>query len=150
MAELLPHRPTTAGQPRSSTAGGRRPRPGSAKLAALALRETTDIEVGTAVTHTFARHPLALAQQALTATALAPNRFTLGIGPSHPHIVEDAYGLSYERPARHVREYLSALTPLLRGETTDYRGETLRAAGTIEVAGRRRPRSWSRRWDRRC
>ncbi|WP_063000446.1 TIGR03564 family F420-dependent LLM class oxidoreductase [Nocardia mikamii] len=104
-------------------------------VATLALRETTDIEVGTAVTHTFARHPIALAQQALTATALGPNRFTLGIGPSHPHIVEDAYGLSYERPARHVREYLSALTPLLRGETTDYRGETLRAAATIEVAG---------------
>ncbi|PSR61250.1 LLM class F420-dependent oxidoreductase [Nocardia sp. MDA0666] len=48
---------------------------------------------------------------------------------------EAEHGLSYERPVRHVREYLSALTPLLRGETTDYRGETLRAAGTIEVAG---------------
>ncbi|WP_227980677.1 TIGR03564 family F420-dependent LLM class oxidoreductase [Nocardia spumae] len=102
-------------------------------VAAPAVREIADIEVGTAVTHTFARHPITLAQQALTITAQGANRYALGLGPSHPHIVEGSYGLSYERPARHVREYLSALAPLLRGETVDYRGETLRAAGTVEV-----------------
>ncbi|WP_216916610.1 TIGR03564 family F420-dependent LLM class oxidoreductase [Nocardia noduli] len=104
-------------------------------VAALAVREVPDIELGTAVAHTFPRHPLALASQALTVTALGPGRFTLGIGPSHPHVVENMFGLSYERPARHIREYLSALVPLLRGETVDYRGETLRAAGTVEVPG---------------
>ena len=40
-------------------------------LAALCARETTRIELGTAVVPTFPRHPTAMAQQALTAQAMA-------------------------------------------------------------------------------
>ncbi|WP_040796347.1 TIGR03564 family F420-dependent LLM class oxidoreductase [Nocardia higoensis] len=103
-------------------------------VAALAAREVPGIELGTAVVQTFPRHPITLASQALTVAAAAGSgRFTLGIGPSHPQVVEGSFGLSYERPARHIREYLSALMPLLRGEAVDYRGETVRAAATLEV-----------------
>jgi F420-dependent oxidoreductase-like protein len=108
-------------------------------LAALAGREVPGIEVGTAVTQTYPRHPLALAGQALTAQAATGGRFTLGIGPSHPHIIEGWFGHSYERPARHVREYLTALTPLLRGEQVDFHGETLTAVGRVEVPVPRPP-----------
>src|SRR5689334_18761970 len=88
--------------------------------AALAARETPGIEVGTAVLPTYPRHPLTLAGQALTAQAVAGGRFTLGIGPSHPPIIEGAHGIPYGRPARHAREYLTALRPLLRGEAVDW------------------------------
>ncbi|SEG65445.1 F420-dependent oxidoreductase, MSMEG_4879 family [Thermomonospora echinospora] len=108
-------------------------------LAALAGREVPGIEVGTAVTQTWPRHPLALAGQALTAQAATGGRFTLGVGPSHPQIVEGLFGLPYERPARHVREYLTALMPLLRGEPVDFHGETLTAAGRVEVPVPRPP-----------
>lgn len=107
--------------------------------AALAGREVPGIEVGTAIVPTFPRHPLALASQALTAQAMTGGRFTLGIGPSHPQVIEDAHGISYERPARHVREYLSALRPLLRGEDVDYHGETLTAVGTLDAPGATAP-----------
>ncbi|MFA1542385.1 LLM class F420-dependent oxidoreductase [Actinomadura monticuli] len=103
--------------------------------AALAGREVPGIEVGTAVVPTFPRHPLALAGQALTAQAMAGGRFTLGIGPSHPQVIEGAHGLSYGRPARHVREYLAALRPLLRGEDVDHHGETLTAVGAVDAPG---------------
>ncbi|GII64946.1 LLM class F420-dependent oxidoreductase [Sphaerisporangium krabiense] len=104
-------------------------------LAALAAREVPGIDVGTAVTQTYPRHPLALAGQALTAQAAGRGRFVLGVGPSHQPIIEGWFGYSYARPARHVREYLTALGPLLRGEQVDYRGETLTAAGRVEVPG---------------
>ncbi|GAA4628371.1 TIGR03564 family F420-dependent LLM class oxidoreductase [Actinoallomurus vinaceus] len=104
-------------------------------LAALAAREVPGIDVGTAVTQTYPRHPLALAGQALTAQAASDGRFILGVGPSHPHIVETRFGLSYERPARHVREYLTALVPLLRGEEIDHHGEVLTAVGAVGVPG---------------
>ncbi|HEV7626147.1 MAG TPA: LLM class flavin-dependent oxidoreductase, partial [Streptomyces sp.] len=90
-------------------------------VAALAARETPGIEVGTAVVQTYPRHPLALAGQALTAQTVSGNRLTLGIGPSHRQIVEGLLGLSYDRPALHTREYLTALRPLLRGEPVEYR-----------------------------
>jgi F420-dependent oxidoreductase-like protein len=108
-------------------------------LAMLSAVQVPRIAVGTAVTWTYPRHPIALASQALTAQAASGNRFTLGIGPSHQPIVEEQFGYSYERPARHVREYLSALMPLLRGEQTDFRGDTVTAAGRVEVPGARPP-----------
>lgn len=103
--------------------------------AALAGREAPGLEVGTAIVPTWPRHPLALASQALTAQAMAGGRFTLGIGPSHPPVIEGGHGIAYERPARHVREYLSALRPLLRGEDVEYRGETLTAVGAVDAPG---------------
>lgn len=111
----------------------------SITVAALAGREVPGIEVGTAVVQTYPRHPLALAGQALTAQSVSGNTFTLGLGPSHREIVEGVFGLSYDRPARHVREYLSALMPLLRGETVEYRGETLSVAGQVNAPGATTP-----------
>jgi F420-dependent oxidoreductase-like protein len=108
-------------------------------LAMLSASQVPGIEVGTAVTPTYPRHPLALASQALTAQAASGNRFTLGIGPSHRPIIEAQFGYSYDRPARHVREYLAALMPLLRGEQVDYHGEVITAAGQVAVPGARAP-----------
>ena len=94
------------------------------------------IGLGTAVTPTFPRHPTAIAQQALTAAAATGNRFTLGIGLSHKIVIENMLGLSYEKPARHMREYLDVLMPLLRGETLNYQGELYRVGGlTLSVPG---------------
>ncbi len=103
---------------------------------AIAGRETQRIEVGTAVTPTYPRHPTAIAQQAITAAAASGNRFTLGIGLAHKVMIEDALGLSYERPARHMREYLEVLAPLLRGEQVNFSGEQYRVHGlSVGAAG---------------
>lgn len=84
---------------------------------------TTKIGLGTAVTPTYPRHPTAIAQQALTAAAASDNRFSLGIGLSHKIVIEDMLGFSYDKPARHMREYLSILGPLLKGETASFKGD---------------------------
>ena len=99
-------------------------------------REVPRIGLGTAVTPTYPRHPTALAQQALTAAAATGNRFTLGIGLSHKVVIENMLGLSYDKPASHMREYLDVLMPLLRGEAVAYQGEQYRLGGvTLTVPG---------------
>jgi F420-dependent oxidoreductase-like protein len=71
--------------------------------------QTDRIELGTAVVPIQGRHPVALAQQALSTQAVCQGRFTLGLGPSHDWIVHDMMGLPYERPAALVRSYLDVL-----------------------------------------
>ena len=95
---------------------------------AVAGSQVPGIELGTAVVPTYPRHPAVLAQQALTAAlAVGPGRLTLGIGLSHKIVIEDMYGYSFERPARHMREYLSVLLPLLDGTAVSVDGSTLSA-----------------------
>jgi F420-dependent oxidoreductase-like protein len=45
------------------------------------------------------------------------------------------FGMSFEKPARHMREYLSILVPLVHGEVASFDGDTLSAHGAISVAG---------------
>lgn len=93
---------------------------------AIIGRETSRIGLGTAVTPTYPRHPSAIAQQALTTGAASGGRFSLGIGLSHKVVIEDMLGMSYAKPARHMKEYLSILGPLLRGERISHAGDEYR------------------------
>jgi len=97
--------------------------------------ETSRIEFGTAVTPTFPRHPTALAQQAVTTSVACDGRFTLGIGLSHKLVVEDMLGLSYDKPAAHMKEYLQIIGPLLKGEAVDYSGEQYSSKVALDVPG---------------
>ena len=102
---------------------------------ALAGATTTRIQLGTAVIPTYSRHPLVLASQALTTQAATNNRLVLGVGSSHRALVEGVLGADYERPAAYLREYLSVLPRLLRGERFDSEGERLHV-DTTSVFGR--------------
>ncbi len=106
-------------------------------LCALTLigHEVPRIELGTAVVPTYPRHPAALASQALTASVASGGRFTLGIGLSHQFVIEAMYGYSFDKPVRHMREYLSVLVPLLAGEAADFEGETVTAKLGLSVPG---------------
>jgi F420-dependent oxidoreductase-like protein len=81
------------------------------------------IELGTAVVPTFTRHPSALAAQALTAQAAIDNPLVLGIGLSHQPSVEQRLNLRWERPVRHMRDYLDVLLPLLEVGSVAHRGD---------------------------
>lgn len=107
-------------------------------IATLGLigREVPRIGLGTAVTPTYPRHPTAIAQQAMTTAAAAGVRFSLGIGLSHRLVIEDMFGFSYEKPAKHMREYLSVLMPLVRGEQTNFDGEQYHVHGVqMDIPG---------------
>lgn len=93
------------------------------------------IELGTAVVPTFPRHPHAMAQQAHTVAAASGNRFTLGIGLSHKIVIENMLGLSYDKPVRHLREYLNVLMPLSRNEMANFDGEMYRVHAPVTAKG---------------
>ena len=84
---------------------------------------TSRIELGTSIVATYPRHPMVMAQQALTTNLATGGRFTLGIGLSHQFIVESWQGLGWVSPIRHAREYLSVLMPLLEGKLVDFEGQ---------------------------
>src|SRR3954452_7283093 len=98
-------------------------------LTALALigREVPTIELGTAVVPTYPRHPLVLAGQALTTQAACGGRLALGIGLSHRVVIERVYGYSFDRPALHMREYVTVLREMILCGETRFEGETVRA-----------------------
>ncbi len=94
-------------------------------------RETKTIEMGTAVVPTYPRHPVVMAQQALTAQSASGGRFTLGIGLSHATMIDNTLGIPFERPVRHMREYLEVLMPILEGEPADVSGELYRVRARV-------------------
>ncbi|UGQ12480.1 TIGR03564 family F420-dependent LLM class oxidoreductase [Yinghuangia sp. ASG 101] len=105
---------------------------------ALAGRETSTIELGTAVLQTYPCHPLMQAQRAASCVAgMGRAGLTLGLGPSHEANIAGVYGLSYARPGANTEEYLRIVTALLRGEAVDFAGEEWSAhatAGTVRAA----------------
>ncbi|AQA24113.1 F420-dependent oxidoreductase family protein [Rhodococcus sp. MTM3W5.2] len=106
---------------------------------AVAGGSVPGIGLGTAVVPTPQRHPLVLASHALTVQAATDNRLTLGIGAGIATMVDGMFGLPHDRPVHRMREYLSALDPLLHGETVSYQGETTRAVGAVTVPGAQPP-----------
>jgi F420-dependent oxidoreductase-like protein len=110
---------------------------------AIVGREVPGIELGTAVVPTYPRHPMMLAQQALSTQAAINSRgdagLCLGIGLSHKIVVESMWGLSYDKPVRHLKEYLSVLMPLLEGKPVSFAGEEFRVNGGVSVPGSSRP-----------
>jgi F420-dependent oxidoreductase-like protein len=86
--------------------------------AALLGDATARIEIGTAVVPVQPRHPVALAQQALSTQAVCDGRLLLGLGVSHHWIIDDMLGLPYERPLATMRSYLDVLAPALAGPGT--------------------------------
>jgi len=102
---------------------------------AVAGAAVADIAVGTAVVPVPQRHPMVLAGQALTAQAAVAGRLTLGVGAGVGAMVSGMFGLPTDRPVHRMREYLTVLGPLLRGNSVDHRGETLTAVGAVTVPG---------------
>jgi 5,10-methylenetetrahydromethanopterin reductase len=103
---------------------------------AVVGREVPRIELQTGVVPTYSRHPLTMAQQALTVQAASGGRFVLGIGLSHQMVIENMFGLSFEKPVRHMREYLSVLMPLIHEGKASFQGETIRSEIGIGVEPR--------------
>ena len=65
---------------------------------ALAAVWRRRLRLGTAIVPVFTRGPALIAQSAATLAALAPGRFSLGLGASSPVIVEQWNGIAFDQP----------------------------------------------------
>jgi F420-dependent oxidoreductase-like protein len=105
-------------------------------LTAITLmgQATDRIELGTAVLPIQTRHPIAMAQEALSVQAVCEGRFTLGIGVSHDWVIEGQLGLPYERPAHQMRSYLEVLNAALGGPgSVDVENDEYRVHSPMDV-----------------
>lgn len=96
--------------------------------------ETSRIEIGTAVVPVQPRHPIALAQQALSVQSVCAGRLALGLGVSHHWIIEEMLGLSYARPTATMRSYLDVLDRALAGPgSIDVENEEFRVHNPLDI-----------------
>ena len=96
---------------------------------------TQRIGLGNGVVPIYPRHPVAMAQAALTLNELTGNRFRLGIGVSHAASMQDMLGLRVTEPLATMREYVAVLRGAL-GEGSDFSGRHYRARWAMAVPRR--------------
>ena len=90
-------------------------------------------EVGTSVVPLYGRHPVGLAQLAMTAQRALQGRFTLGIGAASKRHAEGVLGLSWDKPFSYTRDFIDALQPLLAGQPADVTGEQVSAHAQLGI-----------------
>jgi alkanesulfonate monooxygenase SsuD/methylene tetrahydromethanopterin reductase-like flavin-dependent oxidoreductase (luciferase family) len=96
---------------------------------------TSRIGLGNGVVPIYPRHPVAMAQAALTLNEVTAHRFRLGIGVSHAASMEDMLGLRVVEPLTAMREYVAVLRGAL-GEGSDFSGRHYRARWAMAVPRR--------------
>jgi 5,10-methylenetetrahydromethanopterin reductase len=102
--------------------------------ATLVGAETSRIQIGTAVVPVQPRHPIALAQQALSTQAVCHGRLNLGLGVSHHWIVDEMLGLPYEYPVATMRAHLDVLDAALAGPgPVDVENDLFRVHNPLDI-----------------
>ncbi|HEX8306521.1 MAG TPA: LLM class F420-dependent oxidoreductase [Jatrophihabitans sp.] len=97
-------------------------------LAVAALAEPR-LYLGTAIVPVFTRGPALIAQSAAGLAALAPGRFSLGLGASSPAIVEQWNGIGFDQPYRRTRDVLRFVNRALAGEKVSANFDTFTVSG---------------------
>jgi F420-dependent oxidoreductase-like protein len=96
---------------------------------------TTRIGLGNGVVPIYPRHPVTMAQAALTLSELTGGRFTLGVGVSHRASMEAMLGLTLREPLAVMREYVAVLRGALGG-TAAFEGRHYRVKWSFAVPER--------------
>jgi F420-dependent oxidoreductase-like protein len=96
---------------------------------------TTRLGLGNGVVPIYPRHPVAMAQAALTLSEMTGGRFTLGLGVSHRASMESALGLTLREPLGVMREYVAVLRGAL-GKGASFDGRHYRVNWSLAVPER--------------
>ena len=73
------------------------------------LAATTTLKLATGIANIYARDPMTMAACQKTLAEAYPQRFLLGLGVSHHHLVERLRKHDYSRPLTYMRNYLTAM-----------------------------------------
>lgn len=98
---------------------------------------TERIKLGTGVLPAFNRHPLALAQEAVTLDEFSNGRLWLGIGTSHAATMQGWYGFPFDKPLSQLKEYLEVLRAVVRTGSVMHEGAFYTARFAFSGAGPR-------------
>jgi probable F420-dependent oxidoreductase len=79
-------------------------------VAAYMLAQTTKLKIGSSIASIYARDAFTSRRGMITLNDLFGGRFILGLGVSHPPMVEGLRGHTYEKPIPAMRRYLNGIT----------------------------------------
>jgi F420-dependent oxidoreductase-like protein len=96
---------------------------------------TTRLGLGNGVVPIYPRHPVVMAQAALTLAEMTGGRFRLGIGVSHRSSMEAALGVPLREPLAVMREYVAVLRGAL-GSGAKFEGKHYRVDWSMAVPER--------------
>lgn len=85
------------------------------QLAVYAVR-TRRLRLGTGIVNVYTRTPTLLAMSVATLDQLSAGRAVLGLGTGHKEDLERGHGVTFEQPFQRLREYVSLLRAILRGD----------------------------------
>lgn len=86
-------------------------------------RETSRMQLGTAIINVFARSPATVAQEFAALDAISGGRALLGLGSSASAVAEHFHGIPFDRPLTRMREYIEIFNLLISGERLRYKGD---------------------------
>ncbi len=89
----------------------------SLQVCAIYASATERIRLGTGVVPIYSRTPATMAQESATIADFSGGRFNLGLGVSHKPVVEFWHGQKIGKPVTEMREYVSIVRAILRGES---------------------------------
>ena len=98
------------------------------QLTAIACA-TSQINVGPGILPIFGRTPLMTAMSAAGLASVSGGRFILGLGVGNRQAVESGHGVPYQRPLGRLRETISIVRRLLRGDEVEHRGRLFGMSG---------------------
>ena len=98
-------------------------------LAGALSQTVSKMRVGVAVSPAFTRTPAVFAAMSGAAAQLMPGRFILGLGCSSETIVNRWNGVPFEKPLTRVRETVTLVRSMLKGERSSFNGKTVRSEG---------------------
>ena len=92
------------------------------QMAAYSMK-TESIRIGSGIVPIYIRSPILTGMTALGLAELSKERTILGLGTSHPFIVEDGHGIKLDRPLTYMKEYLEIISMMRKQHHFSYHGE---------------------------
>ena len=97
------------------------------QLTAFAMA-TRRIHLGTGILPVFSRTPTLTAMSAVGLDMISNHRFILGLGVGHQGSVEGSHGIDFKNPFTRIKETVTIVRRLLRGEHVSYQGRLFKVA----------------------
>ncbi|MEV6902471.1 LLM class flavin-dependent oxidoreductase [Amycolatopsis sp. NPDC051372] len=96
---------------------------------------TSRLQLGSGIMQVGVRTPVAVAQAALTLADMSGGRFSLGLGPSGPQVMEGLHGVAFAKPLTRMRETVEIVRSAFAGKKISFSGK----AFEIPLPGEARP-----------
>lgn len=101
----------------------------AASMLTVVATKTTRIGIASGVFNVYSRSAALIAQTVATLQTISGGRFTLGLGPSGPRVIENWHGVPYRAPLARTGDYVKIIRQALAGDRVDFHSDRLQLSG---------------------